>query len=192
MSYFSTAETQSPTQDQSKRQSWLHWKTGRRGSAPEGRESDGRMLVEVLPWPLHVSLNRIPLAYGFAVELRNLLHRMAIRYERRYEAYGLDFGPSFQKASHGGLEPCTRTRACIRDTKRFAMLHPTASMVDLETYRDAWVAGAAWGKDVHVGDSCKATHSDPLLASDVEPIIPESDLAPDSVLRHFRAAGGGQ
>ncbi len=161
-----TVKTQVPSPDQDKRRSWFGWKMSRKWGVPKNREFDGRMLVEFLPWPLHVGLRRMPLAYGFAVELRNLLHRMAIRRKRRYEVYSLDFGPSFQTADHGGLEPCIRTRACIRDTKRFGTPHPTASIVDLKIYRDAWVAGAAWGES----NSCRATHSDPLSASHVEDI----------------------
>jgi hypothetical protein len=112
----------------------------------------GRPLVKGLPGPLHSILRRVPLVYGFLIELRSLAHRMALRCKRRYELYGLEFGPFHQVGADGVLELHTRTHACIGDIEKFVAAYPWATMVDAEMYRDAWERGATWAES----NSCTA------------------------------------
>jgi hypothetical protein len=44
-----------------------------------------------------------------------------------------------------------RKYACIQNIESFVKAHPWATMIDLETYMDAWQAGAAWAEN----SSCK-------------------------------------
>jgi len=106
-------------------------------------EVHAQTIVRGLPPLLHAGLRRTPLLYGLAVEIRSLLCRMALRYIRRYNLYGIDLGPAGQMSPGGHLEPNTRTHACIRDIESFVASHPWATMVDVEIYRDAWGQGAA-------------------------------------------------
>ena len=111
-----------------------------------------------LPEPLHTCLYRTPSIYGFAVELRSLIHRMELLRKRRYYIYGLDLGPYIQQTPDGPRNFYTRTRACISDIESFVAVHPWATMVDVEMYRDAWVKGAEWS--IRTGDSGKSEHKD--------------------------------
>ena len=120
-----------------------HCRKGHRG------ELTRRGLPALLRWGLRL----FPLVYGFGLELRSLRHRMGIRHKRRYEVSGLDLGPTHQTSTDGHLEVNTRTRACTQDIENFAERHPWATLVDVETYRDAWLAGAAWAESN--SDSCK-------------------------------------
>ena len=78
------------------------------------------------------------------MELRSLLYRMKVLRKRRYYIYGLDLGPYIQQTPDGPRNLYTRTRACIDSIENFVEGHPWATMVDIEIYRDAWVAGAEW------------------------------------------------
>jgi hypothetical protein len=84
------------------------------------------------------------LVFGVAEEMHSLLHRMALRRERRYESHGLVLGPDWQATPAGRFQVCTRTHACISDIGNFERHNPWATLVDVETYRDAWLAGAEW------------------------------------------------
>jgi hypothetical protein len=107
-------------------------------------EVRARTIVRGLPPLLHAGLRRTPLLYGLLVEIRSLLCRMALRYMRRYNLYGIDFGPAHQTTLDGRLELNARTYACIADIESFVAGHPWATIVDVEIYRDACVRGAAW------------------------------------------------
>lgn len=109
-------------------------------------------LLRELPEPLHWGLRRFPLFYGFLLECRNFLQRMVLRYKRRYDLYGIDLGSWHQVGPDGHLEPNTRTHACSADIENFVASHPWATMVDVELYRDAWVAGVKWVESS--SDSC--------------------------------------
>ena len=125
-------------------------------------------LVRGLPWPLHWGSRRMPLAYGLVVELHTFLHRMAIRCRRRHGVFWLSVS-SFRRAEGppiGPLHPEENTRkcACIYDIESFVERHPWATILDLETYRDAWQAGAEWaernvGKPDHTQASSKQAGS---------------------------------
>ena len=97
-------------------------------------------LPAILRWVLFGSA----LVYGCEEELHNLLHRTALRRELRYESYGLVLGPDWQATPDGRFEVCTRTHACIRDIENFEEHNPWATLVDVETYRDAWLAVTEW------------------------------------------------
>jgi hypothetical protein len=120
--------------------------TSRSGNGLRHREFGGIPTTARIYALLRRGLRRIPLVYGFALELRSLLHRMGIRYKRRYEVYGLDLGQLHRITPDGHLALNIRTRACTRDIENFLERHPWATMVDLEMYRDAWLAGAVWAE----------------------------------------------
>ncbi len=145
------------------------------------KESRGRLIVQEVGALLRLGLRRMPLVYGFALELRSLLHRMRIRCKRRYDVYGLDLGPFHQTSIDGHLEVNTRTRACTQDTENFADRHPWATILDLEMYRDAWLAGAAWAESN--SDSCKrAPETGQSLAQDTSVEVSVA-LAPETKAR---------
>jgi hypothetical protein len=83
---------------------------------------------------------------------------MELLRKRRYYIYGLDLGPYIQQTPDGPRNFYTRTRACISDIESFVAVHPWATMVDVEMYRDAWVKGAEWS--IRTGDSGKSEHKD--------------------------------
>jgi hypothetical protein len=100
-----------------------------------------------LPEPLHSALLPFPIAYGFVAEMHSFLHRMAIRRKKRFGAYFLwGVGPSVVGAD--GLRHLNiRGYACTNCMKNYAVTHPWATILDLETYRDAWLAGAEWAEN---------------------------------------------
>jgi hypothetical protein len=112
---------------------------------PAGKQSYAQTLAKEALRPLREYLCWFPLVYGFLLEFRSLLHRMALRRERRYDLYGLDVGPCHQIGTDGRLRLNTRTRACNSDIESLAAGRPWATIIDLELYRDAWVKGAEWG-----------------------------------------------
>ena len=103
------------------------------------------LIVRPLPEPLESGLRRMPLMYGFVVEIHSFLHRMALRSRLRYRAYYLYVG-RLEQESGGHLEPNKRTHACIRDIRSFAQRHPWATHLDLEMYRNAWLAGVQYAE----------------------------------------------
>ena len=117
-------------------------------SGKEVREPSLRKRVRRL---LSGSLYHLPLLRGFLLELRSLVCRMVLRYERRCYLYGFSVGPLHQ-IEGGHLCWNTRTRACILDMKSFEASRPWATMVDWEVYRDGWVKGAEWAER----NSCKS------------------------------------
>ena len=108
------------------------------------------LIVRQLPPLLHAGLHRMPSVYAFVVEMHSFLHRMVIRCRLRYRAYFLYVGP-FEQEGIERLEPNIRTHACIRDIRSFGERNPWATILDLETYRDAWQAGVEWAAN----NSCK-------------------------------------
>jgi hypothetical protein len=101
-------------------------------------------LVRPLPWGLESALYRLPRVYGFVAETHTYLHRMASRYTRRYGAYFVSRLPLSELGTDGVRVPNTRIRSCIDDMRSYAESHPWATTLDLEMYRDAWLAGAEW------------------------------------------------
>jgi hypothetical protein len=99
-------------------------------------------IVRPLPALLDASLRRFPLAFGFVLEMHSLLHRMAARWRLRYAAYFLVVSAE-EMAER--LVPNTRTHSYMRDMRNFFERYPWATILDLEMYRDAWLAGAEWG-----------------------------------------------
>jgi hypothetical protein len=108
--------------------------------------------VEDRPGPLHRGLVRMPLTYGFVLEIHSLLHRILIRRRQRYGAFFLIMSSVRQKEDQPRPKANIRRCACIRDIESFVEAHPWATILDLEMYRDAWQAGAAWAED----NSCNA------------------------------------
>jgi hypothetical protein len=108
-------------------------------------------LVRPLPWGLESALYRLPRVYGFVVETHTYLHRMASRYKRRYGAYFVSHLPLSELGEDGVRVPNIRVRSCIDDMRNYAESHPWATILDLEMYRDAWLAGAEWADH----NSCK-------------------------------------
>jgi hypothetical protein len=102
-------------------------------------------LVRPLPAPLQAALHRLPSLCGFVAEMHNFLHRMAAIYRLRYRTYLLYVGP-LEQGSAAHVEPNIRTHACIRDMRSFSATHPWATILDLEIYRDAWLAGVEWAE----------------------------------------------
>lgn len=98
----------------------------------------------LLPQNLHSLLYRMPRVYGFVVEMHSFLHRMVARYRRRYGVYFVSGMPLSEQGEDGVQRPNTRIRSCSDDMRNYAIDHPWATSLDLETYRDAWLAGAEW------------------------------------------------
>jgi hypothetical protein len=115
-------------------------------------ELNGQSLVRSLPALIHVGLYRLPSVYGFVVEMHSLLHRIVVRCKRGFSAYFVAVDSFRIQGLAEHPEPNTRTYACIRDTRSFAERRRWATILDLETYRDAWLAGAAWAES----NSCKS------------------------------------
>jgi len=103
-------------------------------------------IVRPLPALLDASLRRFPLAFGFVLEMHSLLHRMAARWRLRYAAYFLVVSAE-EMAER--LVPNTRTHSYMRDMRNFSERYPWATILDLEMYRDAWLAGAEWGSHIY-------------------------------------------
>jgi hypothetical protein len=110
-------------------------------------------LIPGLPPLLHGCLRRTPLLHGFVLEIHNLVHRMGIRYKRRFGAFHLYIEGLFPKEATLHPQPHTRGRYCMFDIRKYGQRNPWATILDLETYRDGWLAGAEWA----VGNSYKAT-----------------------------------
>jgi len=127
------------------------------------RACGGRSLVVGLPQPLDGCLRRTPSIYGFVAEMRNLVQRMKFRRARRHYIWGLDFGAYIQQEPDGPRNFYTRIHACIADIGSFVDAHPSATMVDVEFYRDAWVKG--WEYAIRTGDSGKLENEDSLLTT---------------------------
>jgi hypothetical protein len=125
------------------------------GNDPSRRKCRGDLILQETCALLRRVSRQVPLVCGFAREIRSLLYRMGIRYKRRYEVFGLDLGPYHQIRPDGRLEVNRRTRACTQDIESFAEGHPWATIVDLEIYREAWVAGMKWAESS--SDSCRPT-----------------------------------
>jgi len=136
----------SPTPRQNRRllSFLLGW--SRSTDARQRKVHRGKSILRELPQPLHVVLRRTPRIYELVAELHNLWFRMALRRIRRYPVYGIDLGPCYLENARGQLVECIRTHACIQDIENFVASHPWATAVDVEHYRDAWLAGAAWGE----------------------------------------------
>jgi hypothetical protein len=109
-------------------------------------ESDEQILVPQLPAPIAASLRPFPLVLGFVAEMHSLLHRMALRRRLRSASYFLSIPPE-EMAER--LAPHTRTHAYMQDMRNFVARYPWATILDLEMYRDAWLAGAEWGSHMH-------------------------------------------
>jgi hypothetical protein len=108
-------------------------------------------LTRGLPEPLQWGLRRMPLAYGFLLEIHTFLHHVAIRCRRRYGVFWLSVS-SFRQAEGPPRAPLSpeeniRKCACIRDIGSYVEAHPWATTLDLETYMDAWQVGAVWAEN---------------------------------------------
>lgn len=112
------------------------------GDAQRRTEFDEQFLLRSLPARLVASLRRFPLVLGFADEMYSLLHRMALRRRLRFASYFLYMSPEEMAERH---QPNTRTHAYMRDMRSFSERRPWATILDLELYREAWLAGAEWG-----------------------------------------------
>lgn len=99
------------------------------------------------PGLLHRGLVRMPLAYGFLLEIHSLFHRIAVRCRQRYGAFFLIMSSVRQAEDQPRFEVNIRRCACIRDIESFVEEHPWATILDLEMYRDAWEAGAVWAEN---------------------------------------------
>jgi hypothetical protein len=140
-----------PIKDQSEqRRPYLSSGTGHFACVLCRTEYHEPSMVRPLPEPLEVGLRRMPLVYGFVVEMHSFLHRMVARYRRHYGAYLLYVGP-FEEGPSEHPEPNKRTHACMRDIRSFVEHNPWATTLDLEMYRDSWLAGVEWQKS----NSCK-------------------------------------
>lgn len=117
-------------------------------------------ILRPLPPLLHGCLLQIPPLYRLLLDLRNLVGRISHRRKRRYHVYGLLLGPLHQVGPAGHPEMNTRTRSCTNDIENFVDAHPWATMVDLETYRDAWARGAEWAARNPQG-SCRLDTDNP-------------------------------
>jgi hypothetical protein len=107
-------------------------------------ELNAPRIVRPLPWNLEALLYRIPRVYGFVAEMHSFLHRMVARYRRRYGPYFVSGIPLSELGEGGVRRPNTRMCSCTDDMRNYAVNHPWATTLDLETYRDAWLAGAEW------------------------------------------------
>jgi len=89
----------------------------------------------------------IALGEGYRRELRNFLHRLALRSAKRYLAMPLQVGAACHLDPTGVPVECIRTRDCIRGIKNFAASHPTATVMDWDHFREGWEAGEKWSRD---------------------------------------------
>ncbi len=115
-------------------------------------ESRAGSSVRELTGVLHGILYRTPRLYGFVLETDNFLHRIAILCRQPYAAFVLVMTSVCRSEDQPRPEMYIRKYACIRDIESFVKAHPWATMIDLETYMDAWQAGAAWAES----NSCSA------------------------------------
>lgn len=116
---------------------------------------DEPSIVKGFSQPLHGYLLLAPRLYEFLLELRSLRFRMALRRKRQYEVYGVDWGPAYQYPPDAPPSRCTRTDACRQDIENLVVQYPAATMVDVEMWRNAWVAGAEWAEN----SLCKSAQS---------------------------------
>lgn len=116
-------------------------------------ELHGAELLIRLPSLAHSRLYPMPRLYGFLKELHSFAHRIAATWSLRHRIYFLFVGP-FQQGEAEHHQPNIRTRACTDHIKNFVLVHPWATILDLQIYRDAWQAGVEW----HVGNAYKQEH----------------------------------
>jgi hypothetical protein len=84
---------------------------------------------------------------GYRLELRNLLHRIALRSGTSYQPFFLDLGPVSHQNRSGLPVECTRKRASSRDIECFAASHPSATAIDWGVFLEGWEAGAKWSSE---------------------------------------------
>jgi len=113
--------------------------------------SNAPAILRPLPEPLHSVLYPHPRVCGFLAETHSFLHRTAIQYKRRFAAYFLFGLPPSVAVEEGHHQQSNRGYSCTEDMRNYVNAHPWATILDLETYRDAWLAGARWGES----NSCK-------------------------------------
>lgn len=82
----------------------------------------------------------------YLLELRSFQYRIALLYKSPSGRYlqGVDPGPYYQYSQDGHPELNIHTHICTAYIKHFWSSHPWATVIDMELYRDAWVAGAEW------------------------------------------------
>jgi hypothetical protein len=90
--------------------------------------------------------NLIAQGQGGRQELRNFLHRLALRSAKRYPAMPLQVGVACHLDPTGVPVECIRTRDCVGDIKNFAVSHPKATVMDWDHFREGWEAGEKWGR----------------------------------------------
>lgn len=84
-------------------------------------------------------------------QLRSFCYRTVLESRKRYDLYGGAGGPYYQVDSAGHLSLNIRTHDGMRDRETFASQTRWATMLDLDTYWEAWQQGATWALD----NSCK-------------------------------------
>src|SRR6266481_1980391 len=89
------------------------------------------------PGLLHRVLVRMPITYRFVLEIHTLQHRISIRCRQRYGSFFLIMLAVRRAEDQPRSEANIRRCACIRDIESFVEQHPWATILDLETYRDA-------------------------------------------------------
>ena len=114
------------------------------------RQSHEHGLTRGLPGPLHGSIYRMPLVYGFVKLMRSLALRIVSGCRRRYRTCLLCVGPC-GGALAGHLEPSIHAHAYMRDIRNFVLTHPWATILDLPMDRDAWLEEVEWAES----NSCK-------------------------------------
>jgi hypothetical protein len=115
-------------------------KWGRLGYVRCYRQSHELGLMRAMPRLLHAGVYRTPLGCGFVKLTSSLALRIAAVCKLRHKMCLLDVGLC-KRALAGHLEPNIHAHAYTQDTRNFVLIHPQATILDLQLYRGAWLEG---------------------------------------------------
>ncbi len=113
-----------------------------------GSQSDdglGYIEFRETSFPLRVlhrlRLHRFALLYGFLLELRSLLWRIARLQQTKLYRKSLDIGPAFEKTPDGLFQEPARTRACSADMRNLYATRPGLTILDADLFLAGWKLG---------------------------------------------------
>jgi hypothetical protein len=113
---------------------------GRLGCARYYRQSHELGLMRAMQRLLHAGVYRTLLEYGFVKLTSSLALHIAAVCKLRYRTCFLCVGLC-KRALAGHLEPNIHAHAYTQDTRNFVLIHPQATILDLQLYRGAWLEG---------------------------------------------------
>jgi hypothetical protein len=104
------------------------------------RQSHELGLTRAMLRLLHAGVYRTPLGYGFVKLTSSLALRIVAVCKLRHKMCLLYVGLC-KRALAGHLEPNIHAHAYTQDTRNFVLIHPQATILDLQMYRGAWLEG---------------------------------------------------